>query len=267
VLTTAGADPDLTDDAGQRPADQARERPAAILVDPELLDLYIGLYALGPEFTLKVWREQDRLFIREFAPDELYPIDHDVFFCRQEPWRVTFLRSDQGEITGIEVQYLRRTVQGEKMTLPLYVGSFRCKECHHGSVHGNQYVEWLRSRHALAYWRLATDWAEFLAHQRQQYHDITAPLQEQRCLMCHTTGAQDPDALFAQTFAQDEGVGCEACHGPGSAYIDSEVMADRDSFLAHGGSVPDEQTCRRCHRNDRFEFAEWWPQIAHPRPD
>jgi hypothetical protein len=44
-------------------------------------------------------------------------------------------------------------------------------------------------------------------------------------------------------------------------------MSDRSRFLAHGGVIPDESTCRRCHRNsERFDFAEWWPRIAHQHP-
>ena len=45
-------------------------------------------------------------------------------------------------------------------------------------------------------------------------------------------------------------------------------MSDRAAFLDHGGRIPDEATCRRCHRNsERFSFDEWWPKIAHERPE
>jgi hypothetical protein len=43
-------------------------------------------------------------------------------------------------------------------------------------------------------------------------------------------------------------------------------MADREAFLAHGGRIPDEATCRTCHEGDRFEYEERLPRIAHPRP-
>jgi hypothetical protein len=44
-------------------------------------------------------------------------------------------------------------------------------------------------------------------------------------------------------------------------------MSDRDAFLTAGGRVPDEGTCKNCHRNpDQFDFEELWPKIAHPRP-
>ena len=120
------------------------------------------------------------------------------------------------------------------------------------------------SRHAGAYWRLATDWAALLASFRPEYQDVAEPIAERRCLLCHTTVAQDPDALLARSFRVTEGVGCETCHGAGSLYIDEEVMKDRGRFLAAGGLIPDEKTCRKCHRNaERFDFETWWPKISH----
>jgi len=122
------------------------------------------------------------------------------------------------------------------------------------------------ARHAAAYWRLATDWASLLASFRPAHRDVTDPMADGRCLLCHVTAAQDPDALLAAGYRLQEGVGCEACHGPGSRYMYPEVMADREQFLARGGIVPDEETCRRCHRNaERFDFASWWPKIAHKK--
>lgn len=45
-------------------------------------------------------------------------------------------------------------------------------------------------------------------------------------------------------------------------------MSDRQTFLAAGGRIPDEQTCRKCHRNpEQFDFAEWWPKIDHTGPE
>jgi hypothetical protein len=93
------------------------------------------------------------------------------------------------------------------------------------------------------------------------------PQTDDRCLLCHVTAAQDPDAIIAASFDKGEGVGCESCHGPGSLYMAYDVMGNHDAFVAAGGRTPNEQTCRGCHRNpERFEFAEWWPRIAHGEP-
>jgi len=148
-----------------------------------------------------------------------------------------------------------------------YVGSKPCAECHMSKQKGNQYVHWLSSRHAFAYWRLATDWAKFLASRREDYKHIQEPIKEERCLKCHYAGAQDAESRYASTFNKEEGVGCEACHGPGSAYMEPSVMQDRKQFLEHGGVIPDETICKKCHRDEQFEYEVWVKKIAHPRPD
>jgi len=265
LLLAHGADPERRDDQGLRPAEVAMTRPAPVALDPERLEPYVGLYDLGGGATVKIWREGGTLRIREFAPDVLDPIGPDVFLCRQEPWRVAFLRGPEGRIVAVDLQFLRRTVRAERLAAPRYVGAAVCRGCHRGAEHGHQDVKWLRSRHAHAYWRLAADWALFLARLRPHNADVTDPRRDERCLLCHVAGAQNPDSLYAGTYRLEEGVSCEACHGPGSEYVDPEVMADRASFLAAGGVVPDERTCRGCHRaDDPFDFAGMWAKIAHP---
>ena len=267
LLLANGADPTVKDEQGQTPKAVFRQRPAEITVDRSTLDEFSGIYDLGGGFSTKVWLENGALKIREFAPDELYPIDTDRFFCRQEPWAVQFVRNADNTIVSVELHFLRRTVTAARTETPRYVGSHTCMTCHSGPTEGQQDILWMRGRHAHAYWNLAADWALFLAKLRPHYQDLESPVSDQRCLLCHVTGAQEPDAFFADTFRPSEGVSCEACHGPGSEYIEAEIMADHDAFLAAGGRIPDENTCRSCHRNsERFSWAEWAPKIAHPRP-
>jgi hypothetical protein len=264
LLLEAGADPSAPDGDGHTPAQVARQRPPTVEIDPSLLEEYVGLYDLGGGVSAKVWREGDGLRIREFAPDRLVPIGPDTFFCEQEPWKVVFLRDGDGSVTGVELHFLRRTVLGERRPSPRYVGSAACRDCHADPDSGAPYVHWLASRHGHAYWRLAADWALYLAKLRPHNADLENPREDERCLLCHVTGRQDDDALLGVGFRAEEGVGCESCHGPGSLYAAGEVMADREAFLAAGGRVPDEGTCRGCHRNEaRFDFATWWPKIAH----
>ncbi len=267
LLKERGAETDLGDAQGLVAASYWRERPPEITLDGESLEDFVGLYNLGGGLTAKVWREEDDLRFREFAPDDLYPIGRDSFYCRQEPWRIRFHRNVAGAVESVEIDFLRRTVSGQKTASPLYVGSKTCMGCHIDPDHGNQYLTWLRSRHAHAFWRLGADWARFLGRLRPQYRDLERPIEDQRCLLCHVTGNLDDDALLADSFRVEEGVGCESCHGPGSSYMDPAVMADRAAFLEHGGRVPDENTCSGCHRNpDAFDWDEKWPKIAHGRP-
>lgn len=253
LLLAWGADPAARDADGRTPADLARTRPrewGAFSADP---DDYVGAYDLEGGGHMLVWFADGALRLRDFADDTLYATGPDSFFCRREPWPVVFRRDGSGRVAGIEVAFLRRTVFGTKQDEPRYVGSAACRECHSGGEHGDPYVTWLQSRHAGAYWRLATGWAVFLAERRPQHRDITDPIAERRCLLCHHTAAQDSRALTTVDFTVTEGVGCEECHGPGSLYLDPEVMADRDAFLAAGGVIPGPDVCRRCHRNPEFD--------------
>jgi hypothetical protein len=264
LLLAAGADAGKRDSAGVLPAEYSFQRPAAVELEPAKLYEYQGLYDVDEDFHFKVWVAGETLKLKDFGSDEMYPTGPDSFYCRSEPWSVAFTRDDAGAVKEIEVQFLRRAVRGSKRDHPQYVGSGECRACHLGEAHGNPYLRWISSRHAGAYWRLATDWALFLALQRPYFQDMENPRADDRCLLCHSTAAQDPDALFGETFDVGEGVGCEACHGPGSLYMDPIIMSDREAFLNTGGRIPDEGTCLSCHRNpERFQFEEWWPRIAH----
>ena len=266
-LIERGGNPVLVDDDGMTPAEVFHPRPPEAPIDPDRLDEYVDLYDLGHGLTVKIWRDGDHLRIREFAPDDLYPIGEDRFSCRQEPWVIRFERAESGEIVSIELDFLRRTVSATRTNAPKYVGSQACMECHSGTDWGQQDVLWMRGRHAHAFWNLAADWALFLAKMRPHYADLEDPLTDDRCLLCHVTAAQNPDALFAASWRREEGIGCEACHGPGSQFIEMDVMSNREAFLAAGGKIPDEKTCIQCHRrSEHFDWAEFLPKIAHPRP-
>jgi hypothetical protein len=267
LLLARGADPLRPDTSGKLPADYSFVRPAGVSLEPARLHEYQGLFDVDEHFHFRVWVAEARLWLQDFGADELYATGPDSFYCRAEPWRVCFHRDESGTVSGIEVRFLRRAVRGTKRSHPQYVGSHVCGGCHGGQERGAPYIPWLRSRHAAAYWRLATDWALTLARSRPHFRGIENPREDERCLLCHVTAVQDPDALFARTFHARQGVGCESCHGPGSLYVDAAVMSDRDAFLAAGGRLPDERTCRDCHRNpDNFRFEEWWPKIAHGTP-
>ena len=249
LLKTRDVPADGKDADGKLPSDYEFTRPAPVPVDPDSLHRYVGRYALGPDAVVKVWEDGGKLLLMEFAPDEIYPVGSDAFYCVQEPWKVRFLRDGDGGVNGIELDYLRRTVRGEKMPERSYAGSESCGECHR-----EVYLHWLQTRHASAYWRLATDWARVLISFQEKYSDIESPREEWRCLKCHVAGTQDFEGTFADNFRQEEGVGCEACHGPGSLHGEPGFVA-----------APGDRACRNCHQTEDFNIEVKLPEIAHPR--
>ena len=268
LLLLNDADPEKRCNDGKKPELYSFTRPTRMELPDEALYEYTGHYDVGGGAEIKIWKTAQGLNIKEYAPDRLYPIGKDQFFCVQEPWRVTFNRDKKNVITGVKVDFLRRSISGKKLVVPTYVGSDACIKCHTDPEKGNQYVSWVQSRHGLAYWRLATDWAKLLARFRPYYKDMTEPIKEDRCLLCHVTAAQDPGAIFGKTYRIEEGVGCETCHGPGSLYLDPDVMTDRKKFLAAGGIVPNEETCTKCHRRpENFNYTEWVKKIDHKNPN
>ncbi|MDP5218452.1 multiheme c-type cytochrome [Ruegeria sp. 2205SS24-7] len=101
-----------------------------------------------------------------------------------------------------------------------------------------------------------------------------------RCAACHATGLEknyDPDTrTYASTHAEI-GVGCEACHGPGSAHLDwaagNEIANDRGLLNAFGltmdfnaGAEATIQQCATCHSR-REAFGDGNPLPGTPYHD
>ncbi len=94
------------------------------------------------------------------------------------------------------------------------IGSAECRSCHRGV-----YQQWMGRTHAAA-----TD--PLTANERF----------DASCQVCHEPAFDD----------FQRGVGCESCHGPGSAYADLDVMVDPLKRAAAGLWKP-EDTCAYCH--------------------
>jgi len=129
---------------------------------------------------------------------------------------------------------------------PTFVGSYTCGKCHRGPEFGYQYSRWRRSAHARAWAVLATEKARQMARAMGVEED---PQRAARCLKCHTTAGAEPPEMLAASYEIDEGVGCEACHGPGSEYMAEAIMRDRRAARQHGLRVVSKETCQRCHEN------------------
>lgn len=151
-----------------------------------------------------------------------------------------------------------------------YVGVGRCADCHRSERRGAQVRLWSESAHARAFTALAGPKAAKIAARAR----VAVPQRDPACLRCHgTRGALG--AGFVPAAADSQGVGCEACHGPGSRYAPRAVMEDiragRASAGRYGLVRPGPATCAACHNRDAHGAGMVkWPadsaKIAHGIP-
>jgi len=96
-----------------------------------------------------------------------------------------------------------------------YEGSSVC-----GGCHSEEFNAWKSSRHAGEF--------ENTAGKDKNWKEL--------CAGCHATGMNGTESAWKET-----GVGCEACHGPGSGHVSG--MGDRSKIV----STVSADVCGRCH--------------------
>jgi hypothetical protein len=148
-----------------------------------------------------------------------------------------------------------------------YVGAEKCKMCHNSPAKGAQFTKWTESKHSKAYQTLASEEAKKIAAAK----NIPDPQKADECLRCHVAGHGAPAAKLTDKYKVEDGVSCEACHGPGGDYWKMDVMKDKAKAQAAGLVIPDEKTCTGCHNQESptfkgFDFKEAHAKIAHPNP-
>ena len=152
-----------------------------------------------------------------------------------------------------------------------YVGTRMCKACHNTEKMGKQYDVWSKTKHAEAYKTLTTAKADEIAKAK----GITKPAAEApECLECHAK--QIDPKLTEALYDPKDGVQCETCHGPGSAYKNMVIMKDKAKAIAAGltdfkDKATIEKWCKTCHNEKSptfkgFNFDEMWAKIKHPIP-
>lgn len=145
-----------------------------------------------------------------------------------------------------------------------YVGAKNCKMCH--MTKGKQYPTWSESKHAKAFETLKGDAAKKIAKEK----GIADPSTDAKCLKCHSTAAAVDTKLIAG-ITKEEGVSCETCHGPGSAYKAPAIMRNKDEAIKNGLIIPSEKLCTKCHNSESptfkgFDYAKYNAKIIHKNP-
>jgi YVTN family beta-propeller protein len=156
---------------------------------------------------------------------------------------------------------------------PIYLGAAACGTCHDGAQMGHQFSKWRLSAHAKAYAALSLPESKEIV----RLSGITEePHKAKMCLGCHATAAEAEDWEKTEGFHLEDGLQCEACHGPGSEYAPLDIMMDRMKAMMNGLKMPKKDDCMICHRakgshdavlkKRPFDLDMAWQAVAHPIP-
>jgi hypothetical protein len=141
-----------------------------------------------------------------------------------------------------------------------YVGAGRCKICHKTKKQGRQFPLWEKRKHSKSFAALTTEEVKV---------KVPDAPENPECLKCHVP-------LFEKnTEFKEEGVTCEVCHGPGSAYKKLSVMKSREEsakngLILYGSAEAIKKQCLTCHdmaHEMPFDFEGAWEKVKHPIPE
>ncbi len=131
---------------------------------------------------------------------------------------------------------------GQAQAANAYVGSATCQGCHE------------------------KEYETFAKHSRKAHSDKSVKLMTKKltpeelkgCYACHTTGYGQPGGFVSFEKTPDLGhLGCESCHGPGSAHVDS---GGGKSNIVGKGRMNIAQ-CEKCHKNERVVNFRYKPRM------
>ncbi|MDR3404326.1 MAG: multiheme c-type cytochrome [Chthoniobacter sp.] len=125
-----------------------------------------------------------------------------------------------------------------------YAGTQSCVQCHPSAARA-----WLQSGHARAFATLVSFQADA----------------DPNCISCHTVGFGTATGYRREAGAGSPliNVGCESCHGPGGEHV--KLRSAGGETAAHFRPVG-AGDCQKCHHGEfsrPFDYASFWPDIAH----
>jgi hypothetical protein len=167
----------------------------------------------------------------------------------------------KNKLVGILVIFTLVVAASAFAQSPTFIGSAKCKICHNTEKQGQMYPIWEKSSHSKSFAALSSSGAAANATAL----GVKDPTTDAKCLKCHAPLAGDLKA---------EGVGCEVCHGAGSAYKSLNVMKVKDDAVKAGlvlyaNADAIKAKCLTCHldaHGKTFDLATQWAKIKHAIP-
>lgn len=146
-----------------------------------------------------------------------------------------------------------------------YTGAGKCKICHKSEKQGRQYPIWEENQHSKSFAALSSPDAAARAKEMSVAHPSESP----ECFKCHAPLFEKAPDL------KEEGVNCEVCHGPGSAYKKLKTMKSREESVKNGlitynSTESIKEQCLTCHKDSHgktFDFEASWEKLKHPVPE
>jgi hypothetical protein len=159
-----------------------------------------------------------------------------------------------------------------------FVSSRKCKKCHI-----KEYKSWEDTKKAKTFDLLKPGEA-VEAKKKANLDPEKDYTKDTSCLKCHTTGFGHPGGYMVPDPADEkavkeasrlEGVGCESCHGAGSAYMElhEEIKKSKrtykvDEMHAAGLAKIDAAACTSCHNEESptykpFDFEQQKNKGSH----
>ncbi len=137
------------------------------------------------------------------------------------------------------------------------VGVKACASCHKAQAR-----QWRKSAHRQAMKTLEGEGAQDLREEAER---------DPECLGCHATPLQvraeaEAEAEVGIAYRQEEGVGCESCHGPGGAHAADPQHAPIRSLRSRSPECFVEAVCQRCHTENwdpGWDLHERLPLVSH----
>ena len=181
---------------------------------------------------------------------------------------------------GLAVFAVAGTASAEDPDATKLIAEKSCKMCHAMAKKGDQWGVLANGPHAKAFELLKSEEAKAAGAKV----GVEDPSTSGKCLKCHSAAYAFTETQATTEITPEEGVTCQACHGPAADYKSKHGKDVATAKAELGLITPTVETCLRCHndqspthKDDRyttvdgkkvhFDFEQAAKKIAHPKPE